>query len=431
MPHETGELAPSACTAIEHVTGDELRVVESARSPAGRRVVVVRAIAPGGIAGVLEEARLLGELEAAGATALPRVLGTSATAYVREDAPPWGARLGRRRAETGSPATAERVALAAARELLDASVSALHERGYVLGLEGREGLALRPDGSVVVTELGSLRRAEDLASRRADQRWVDGVLGDQGRTLRRRHETLTIAPRTSDGERETPVRSGPAAAPPAGSDDTGRSGAWAPPATPRRETMGRRARRRRPRPRRPRRLLAGAVAVALVSMTLTLLIATRAEAPTGSRTTARPAATRPTESVAEAPAETSAVVAPEDPVALVAALASARRAHVVGKAGDSATLPSSPAAQEDGRLAEAYAGIDVAGWETQVVSAEVTALDTAAGTATVRARVAESPCTLTYADGSSRVVPAAAEHDVELRLAWEDGRWLLTEVAPA
>lgn len=435
MPHEAGELAPSTCTAIEHVTGDELRVVESARTPAGRRVVVVRAIAPGGIAGVLEEAQLLGELEAAGATALPRVLGTSATAYVREDAPPWGTRSGRRRAETGSPATAERVALAAARELLDASVSALHERGYVLGLEGREGLALRPDGSVVVTELGSLRRAEDLASRRADQRWVDGVLGDQGRTLRRRHETLTIAPRTGDGELEMPVRSGPAAAPSAGTDDTGRSGgAWAAPPAPatwHRNATGRRARLRRPRARRPRRLLAGAVAVALVSMTLTLLIATRAEAPTGSRTTPRPAATRPTESVAEAPAETSAVAAPEDPVALVAALASARRAHVVGGAGDSATLPSSPAAQEDGRLAEAYAGIDVAGWETQVVSAEVTALDTAAGTATVRARVAESPCTLTYADGSSRVVPAAAEHDVELHLAWEDGRWLLTEVAPA
>ncbi len=420
-PHETGELAPSACTAIECVGGDELHVVERARTAAGRHVVVVRAIAPGGIAIVLDQARLLAELEAAGATALPRVLGASATAYVREDAAPWGARPGRRRADVGSPATAERMAVAAARDRLDASVSVLHERGYVLGLEERTGLAVRPDGTVVVTDLRSLHRAEDLGSRRADQRWIDGVLGDQGRTLRRRREM------SGEGPGSDPALTAPTA------ETSGHTG-WTPveSAIGNREPAGRRVRERRARVRRRRRLLAGATAVALVSMTLTLLFATRAEAPAGPRATASPPADAgATVTPGGGPDQSASPVAPENPVALVAALASARRAHVVGGAADGATQPSSPASQEDARLAEAYAGIDVAGWETRVVSAEVTMLDTAAGTATIRARIAESPRTLTDADGWSTSVPASPEHDVELRLAWSDGRWLLTDVVAA
>lgn len=129
--------------------------------------------------------------------------------------------------------------------------------------------------------------------------------------------------------------------------------------------------------------------------------------------------------------QVSPVSAPSDPRALVAGLALARRAHIVDGAADTATLPGSPAADADARLADAYAGRTVTGWSTQVASAEVVANDPASGTSVIRARISEAECSVVEASGEVHTVPAVPDHEVLLALQMRDGRWLITSVESA
>src|SRR5699024_10417491 len=82
--------------------------------------------------------------------------------------------------------TSERQGQARARESLEALIDALHERGWVLGAPLGEGAGIRTDGSVTVLDLSGLRPQEATGARLEDRRWVDSVLRDEGRTLRRR-----------------------------------------------------------------------------------------------------------------------------------------------------------------------------------------------------------------------------------------------------
>lgn len=135
---------------------------------------------------IQREMQLLATLEVAGVTAAPAVLELEDDGYEREAAPALSRQDGRRAAETGTPPTGERRALARAREALDELISALHERAWVLGASHGRGLGARADGSVVVLDLHGLRREDSLSARQDDRRWVDSVLQDQDRTLRRR-----------------------------------------------------------------------------------------------------------------------------------------------------------------------------------------------------------------------------------------------------
>src|SRR5699024_7510386 len=100
--------------------------------------------------------------------------------------------------------------LARAREALDALIDALHERGWVLGAPPGGGLGARADGTVMVIDLRGLRREEGLGPRSADRRWVDSVLQDGDRTLRRR---VHLAPNSQEAQLD--LTGGIAAAQPA------------------------------------------------------------------------------------------------------------------------------------------------------------------------------------------------------------------------
>jgi hypothetical protein len=164
----------------------EERHAENGREDAVR----VRWRGPEGQGAVTAEMQLLASLEVSGITAAPDVLGIEEDGYVRETAPELARRRGRRAAGAASPATGERLAQARAREDLEALVAALHERGWVLGAPRGRGLGVRADGRVVVLDLSGLRREEGLSARSADLHWIDSVLEDEERTLRRRIHAL-------------------------------------------------------------------------------------------------------------------------------------------------------------------------------------------------------------------------------------------------
>lgn len=445
--HES--LDPARCRLVGEVRRTAQRVEHRAVSPTGAPVLVVRAVPGADPADVLYEADLLVTLAGRGASAFPEVLGRSASAYVREEATPWSIRRGRRSADVGSPRTQERRAQAAAREALDGSIARLHEQGRVLGLTGLEGLGVRDDGSVMIRDLSRLAPSGTVRGRLADQRWIDGVLGDQGRTLRRRvdgHDAPAGHGWSSASGDASPADPGPLApdALPGRSADGGpagmetRSDTARPAPASMREAAGSPPRRRRIMERSGRRApvswrvyLAGA-AVVCAGTTAAVLAGAGAQSPPdlGPSISATPAPTfldstgRPT--TAPGPA-----VRPADPRGLLEALAAARREHLIGGAPDTATAPGSPAAEEDARLAEAYRDVAVSGWVTRVASAEVVAVDGEAGTASLRATVQESERSLTATDGTSRTVPASPEHEIVADLVWEDGRWVLHAVRPA
>lgn len=148
--------------------------------------VRVRSLSPEGERSIRVELQLLAALEVAGIRAAPSVLSLEDDGYVRESGTPLPRGRGRRSAASSSPPTAERLAVSRAREHLDALIDALHERGWVLGAPVGDGLGRRADGSVLVLDLSGLHPGEGTAARQADRRWVDSVLGDQERTLRRR-----------------------------------------------------------------------------------------------------------------------------------------------------------------------------------------------------------------------------------------------------
>ncbi|MBE9404118.1 hypothetical protein IOE58_07925, partial [Brachybacterium sp. Marseille-Q2903] len=107
----------------------------------GAEVVRVRALTGLGEQLVRAELQLLASLEVAGVRAAPAVLEIEDDGYLREAGNPVGpgstdgprAAQGRRRALETAPGTQERQYLARAREDLDALVTALHDRGWVLG----------------------------------------------------------------------------------------------------------------------------------------------------------------------------------------------------------------------------------------------------------------------------------------------------------
>lgn len=443
------DLDPARCRLLGEVRRTAQRVEHRAVSPAGAPVLVVRAAPGADPAEVLGEADLLVALAGRGASAFPQVLGRSASAYVREEATPWSIRRGRRSADVGSPRTQERRAQAAAREALDGSIARLHEQGLVLGLSGLEGLGVRDDGSVMIRDLTHLAPNGTVRGRLADQRWIDGVLGDQGRTLRRRidgHDApagdgsaLVSGDASSGGP--GPLAPDPLAGPSVSGGSGGigtRSDAARPLPVPMRAGVGTPPRRRRVAERSRRRApvswriyLAGAAVVCAGTAAAVLAGAGEQSPPdVGPSIAATPAPTPPAPTGRPTTASGPAV-RPEDPRALLEALAAARREHLIAGAPDTATAPGSPAAEEDARLAEAYQDVAVSGWVTRVASAEVVAVDAEAGTASVRATVQESARSLTATDGTSRTVPASPEHEIVADLIWEDGRWVLHAVRPA
>lgn len=180
----------------------------------GRSAVAVHGLTPAGRLQTRAEMQLLAALEeVAGLRTVPMILTVEDDGYVRESAPALRRRGGRRSAEAGPPATAEREAVAHVRDELDALIDEVHERGWVLGAAPGEGLGRRADGSVVLRDLRGLRPSEQLADRHADRAWVDSVLDDQERTLRRRvHACEQPLPDTDVTRARTGPRSGPDAA---------------------------------------------------------------------------------------------------------------------------------------------------------------------------------------------------------------------------
>ena len=158
----------------------------------GASAVRVVALTDTGAEQVREELQLLAALEVAGCTAAPAVLDLEDEGYVREGGVLLRRGRGRRAAAVGTPGTGERLVLARAREQLDFLVSAVHERGWVLGCAPGEGLAVREDGTVLLRDLSGLRREDSTMAQMDDRAWVDSVLHDQDRTLRRRIDTAGL-----------------------------------------------------------------------------------------------------------------------------------------------------------------------------------------------------------------------------------------------
>lgn len=425
---------PGRCRLLGESRRTAERVEHRALAPDGTGVVVVSPLPGRSPDAVLAEADLIDRLRRRGAPALPRVRGRSREGYVREDAVPWQSRGGRRRAEVGSPHTAERRAQVSARDDLDRTVTTLHESDLVLGLTGGDGLAIRDDGTVMIRDLSRLRPSTAVRDRIADQRWIDGVLGDQGRTLRRRidhrppGEPADVVVRGAGDEgsdldvADPGDRPGPRAAT-----------AWPHPLPVRALPPGERisarpsARSRRRISMTWRRYLAGAAVTCLVSAVLVMASAGLLGSASAEREQGPSASAA---SSSEPPAGSEAAVALEDPRALVESLVSARREHLIAGAPDTATSPGSPAAEEDSRLADAYQDVAVSGWVTRVASADVLEVDTSRGTASIRATVQESARTLVLPDGTSRTVPASPEHEVVIDVVWVEGRWLIESVRP-
>lgn len=470
---------PKDCSPGAVLREDPDRTETAARGPRGQRVVIVRALSSPGREALDREAGLLESLEQDGAGAFPRILWRDRDALVREDAPPAAPRAGRRRAEVGSPRTTERLAQLAARDLLEESLEALHRHGWVLGAAASAGLGIRDDGTVLIHDLAGLARGGGLRERLADRRWMDAVLGDAGRTLRRpAGEASGAAPTDSDPSDARPgtirrvVAGAPARTPGIASsldrvedapdpvEDVAAGGLdpadvevdldvtaylrgarseeaqVRPAALPRRGSAGmRRGRSRRgaghrgtprlvPRSRSARLGYAvgvGAVFLGTVGVVVAVAGGPSAPVDAGGSTHAP--------SVLEHPsAGAGAVARPEAPAALVDDLAVRRRAHLLDGAPDTTTVPGSPARDQDAQLARSYAGLEVQGWRTEVRAAEVTAFDAVAGSATVRATIAESERTVIHHDGRPEIIAATDPHTVELDLVWTEGSWLVERI---
>lgn len=429
---------------------------------------------------IREELQLLAALEVAGITAAPSVLEIEDDGYLRESAPPLHRRSGRRAAEDGTPPTAERLALARARDDLDDLIEALHERGWVLGAGPGQGLGVRSDGSVVALDLGGLQRGEALSSRQGDRRWVDSVLEDQERTLRRRidqvapswplRESSLLGPGSAleVHEREAPAGRGQVPVPedvdPAKGHPTGELAgpALPPPRRIRRRKEEARAaedaHRRTALPSAGPSAPAGAPGpasrvlrawsrglsairqvlsqpplrrVAVGSALVVLLLGSTAavgawwaserpaQAPGQAQPPARPSAPSP-----EAPRI-------EDPWALVADVAGARHAYVTGVSEQPAAAPGSEALTADEETRLAYRDHQVRGGGPVVHEVELLEGPDASGTAVLRAVTSTAEHELVDQAGQLTVVPATAPRDIRLTLRWEGGRWLIVTAEPA
>ena len=420
---------------------------------------------------------LLAALEIAGCTAAPMVLEVEETGHVRETAPPQRLGGGRRRDASAEPPTAERLALAAAREALDQLLGELHARGWVLGAPDGEGIGLRLDGSVLVRDLEGLHRSDSLSERAADRRWVDTVLRDQDRTLRRRVDTLGSIGAGSNGVASIGVSSvgvgsiaaegvgagmvagggaadgpspvsvpvfAPASASvsvpaPAGADSAGAGGPREGDALLRRPLRSTSRDRRTGRRRRTLRarlaalrsgldghrmvLRGGIIAVLLLAMAG---LGFRWSGPEPNTPPAAMVAGETADGQSQGGQENGPVIA--DPWELGAELAGARHAYVTGLSSTPVSPPGSAALEADDALRATYSGIRVHGGGPVVHAAEIVEGPTESGRAVLSLEISSAPVQLEDAEGALTDFPATDPATVLLHLRWEDGAWLVTEV---
>jgi hypothetical protein len=462
----------------------EERHAENGREDAVR----VRWRGPEGQGAVTAEMQLLASLEVAGITAAPDVLGIEEDGYVRETAPELARRRGRRAAGAASPATGERLAQARAREDLEALVAALHERGWVLGAPRGRGLGVRADGRVVVLDLSGLRREEGLSARSADLHWIDSVLEDEERTLRRRIHALpgagagqapfaAVGASLPGAPREEPGRevfagfdgeppAGPAssagpASPAASASDVdpvpGPEHAPLPvPRLRRARTEGRVADEGQPstpgegpsrvrgaastvasvlaQPRHRRTaLLSGAVVLALgLGAGFALTLPGAPLGPSGSVAATAPAdggtdAGEGPHGTADGPSSTEAPPI-EDPWALAAELAGARHAYLTGVSDLPVAADGGSAEEEDERIRAAYQGLEVRGGGPVVHEAELLRAPDAEGRAVLRVHTSNEDVEVVATTGTVERTAAGESASVELSLVWDGDRWRIQEV---
>ena len=433
-------------------------VGDRAEEPLGRSgredAVRVRWRGPEGREAVTSEMQLLAALEVAGIAAAPDVLGIEEDGYVRETAPPLARRGGRRAGGSGPPATGERLAQARAREDLEALVVALHERGWVLGAPRGRGLGLRADGHVIVLDLSGLRREDSLSARGADRHWIDTVLEDEERTLRRRVHALPAAG-TGVPDAESfpeppvaePVVMDPApelpAEPPALQVPEDRT----PPSAPRlrrartygepaaeeqrHRTVSTRPRRRGPVPsvltvladarhRRTALLSAGVVLVLGLGTGAALTLPGETPSPEEPAAASAPAAQNP------APGTGAPEI--EDPWALAAELAGARHAYLTGTSDVPVAAVGGAAEEEDERIRAAYDGLEVRGGGPVVHEAELVSGPDEDGTAVLRVLATNEDAEVVDASGTLQEAQEPESTEVDLSLEWDGDRWRIQEV---
>ena len=446
------------------------REEESLGAPGREDALRVRWRGPDGRESVTAELQLLAALEVAGISAAPDVIGMEEDGYIRETAPPLARRRGRRAADGGAPATGERVAQARAREDLEAFVASLHERGWVLGAQRGRGLGVRADGSVLVLDLSGMRREQSLAVRSADLHWIDSVLEDEERTLRRRVHALPGAgapsldlpgflvtpagtgptdPPRVPGEQGVPDREDAAEADSAEADVAADASVVAPLPAPRLRRARTQARaagggdtgssRRRGSggalsavlgERRHRRtaLLSGAVVLALglgAAAAITL-------------TTDRPEPARQAPAVVAGGAPSGAgasqegqVPEIEDPWALAAELAGSRHSYLTGASDVPVAAEGGAAQEEDERIRTAYEGYEVQGSGPVVHEAELLEGPDEDGIAVLRVLVSTEAGQVREGSGIVQETSDSGAYQVDLVLVWDGARWRIFETRTA
>ncbi|HIY24260.1 MAG TPA: hypothetical protein H9837_08155 [Candidatus Brachybacterium merdigallinarum] len=417
--------------------------------PDGQGLVEVRAASPSSRQPVLDEAQLLAALEVEGLRAAPSVLSLEDDGYVREAAPSQTPRRGRRSADDATPGTEERRAAAGARDDLEALISSLHARGWVLGAAPGQGLGIRSDGTVVVNDLSGLFATSGISPRLDDQLWIDSVLHDQQRTLKRRIDQLDPvpvpdglpSPRPEADRERTTERGGlvPAGGAAETEGDGGSESSCAAEecreaderdgaerlALPRPRGAGRRMRGRwlgAPREilgqltSRSRALLAGGVLLGgtLLGVGAWAMLPAPAPAPA-------------------APDPVAVSVAPsiEDPRRVADELATARHAYVIGASDAPVSRAGSPAREQDDAVRAAYAELTVAGDYPVVHSAELVAAPDAEGIARLSIESSTPAQEVLTADGTARQLPETGTVRVELTVQWDGNAWQITRAAPA
>lgn len=443
------------------------REVQLMGSPERPAAVLLRALGPQEAMRIRDELQLLAALEVAGVSAAPAVLEIEDDGYVRETGPTLDRHAGRRAAVFGPPPTAERLALARAREALDALIDALHERGWVLGAPPGGGLGARADGTVMVIDLRGLRREEGLGPRSADRRWVDSVLQDGDRTLRRR---VHLAPNSQEAQLDLtggiaaaqPAQPGEDLAPLTGAE--GRPSSLPAPRRVRRRGRGAAASEGEQEPNTPEpaqavghaadqqtrtAVLLGVLRRAIASLLSavrevleqrrlrrTAVLSGLAVLAGGSALVlgAWWAGERSSPDAEEAPPSAVALEAVDgdapaptidDPWMLAAELAGARHAYVTGASSVPVSAAGSDALAEDDRVRDAYEGVTVRGGGPVVHSAERAEQPTPEGRAVLHVVTSTKEHEIEAADGEVTTVPASDPVRVRLTLEWDGAAWTI------
>lgn len=454
--------------ADEDRTGRE---EESLGAPGREDALRVRWRGPEGRESVTAEMQLLAALEVAGISAAPDVIGMEEDGYIRETAPPLARRRGRRAADGGAPATGERVAQARAREDLEALVAALHERGWVLGAPRGRGLGVRADGGVLVLDLSGLRREQSLAVHSADLHWIDSVLEDEERTLRRRVHALPGGGAPSldlPGLLDAPVGAGPAdppgvpgdqgepERPDAGQEEAAEEEVDAADAGPVAPLPALWLRRARTEARAAggadagssrRRRSGGALSAvlgerrhrrtALLSGVVVLVLGLGAAAAiTLSTDRPEPARQAPAVVAGGAPAgagssQEGPVPAIEDPWALAAELAGSRHSYLTGASDVPVAAEGGAAYEQDERIRAAYEGYEVQGSGPVVHEADLIEGPDEDGRAVLRVLVSTEAGQVREGSGLVQETPSSGAAQVDLLLVWDGTRWRILETRTA